>query len=122
LISEPAQESREKVPDTFSVPFSVLAYGRGCCNCRETGYRGRVGIFELLLVDELVRSKIQDRSNASEIRDAALSRGMEMLRADGMRKIEKGLTTVEEVSRVTVRAAIHSSEEVFATDRSNRLS
>lgn len=57
-----------------------LTHGRGCSNCRETGYRGRVGIFELLMVDDPVRSKIQDRSNASEIRDVGLHRGMQLLR------------------------------------------
>jgi type II secretory ATPase GspE/PulE/Tfp pilus assembly ATPase PilB-like protein len=65
-----------------------------------------VGIFELLMVDDPVRSKIQDRSNASEIRDVALTRGMRLLRDDGVTKIQQGLTTVEEVSRVTVRAAM----------------
>jgi general secretion pathway protein E len=83
-----------------------LTHGRGCPNCRETGYRGRVGIFELLMVDDPVRAKIQDRSNASEIRDVALTRGMQLLRDDGVRKILQGNTTVEEVSRVTVRAAM----------------
>jgi general secretion pathway protein E len=83
-----------------------LTHGRGCAGCRETGYRGRVGVFELLMVDDPVRSKIQDRSNASEIRDVALTRGMQLLRDDGVRKIVQGLTTVEEVSRVTVRAAM----------------
>jgi general secretion pathway protein E len=86
--------------------IQLLAHGRGCSACRETGYRGRIGVFELLMVDDPVRTKIQDRSNASEIRDVALSRGMRLLRDDGVRKIAEGLTTVEEVSRVTVRAAI----------------
>jgi general secretion pathway protein E len=84
----------------------LLTHGRGCENCRETGYRGRVGVFELLMVDDPVRSKIQDRSNASEIRDVALKNGMRLLRDDGVAKIRQGLTTVEEVSRVTVRAAM----------------
>lgn len=83
----------------------LFAHGRGCPNCRETGYRG-VGVFELLMVDDPVRAKIQDRSNASEIRDVALTRGMQLLRDDGVAKIQQGLTTVEEVSRVTVRAAM----------------
>ena len=92
-----------------TVPFSaggLLTHGRGCDKCRETGYRGRVGVFELLMVDDPVRSKIQDRSNASEIRDVALAHGMRLLRDDGVAKIRQGLTTVEEVSRVTVRAAM----------------
>jgi general secretion pathway protein E len=102
-FSEPARKNG-------TVPLSAggvsLTHGRGCENCRETGYRGRVGVFELLMVDDPVRAKIQDRSNASEIRDVALKNGMRLLRDDGVAKIRQGLTTVEEVSRVTVRAAM----------------
>jgi len=58
------------------------------------------------MVDDPVRSKIQYRSNASEIRDVALTRGMRLLRDDGVAKTLQGLTTVEEVNRVTVRAAM----------------
>jgi general secretion pathway protein E len=83
-----------------------LASGEGCPNCRQTGYRGRVGIFELLMIDDGVRAKIQSRANASEIRDTALQRGMQLLRDDGLAKILTGATTVAEVSRVTVRAAM----------------
>jgi general secretion pathway protein E len=83
-----------------------LKRGRGCPNCRETGYRGRLGLFELLTIDEHVRAKIQQRANASEIRDKGLARDMQLLRDDGVAKILRGLTTVEEVSRVTVRAVI----------------
>ena len=86
--------------------FTKLSHGRGCPNCRETGYRGRVGLFELLTIDDQVRSKVQERANASDIREVALSRGMMLLRDDGVSKIVRGFTTVEEVSRVTVRAAM----------------
>lgn len=68
--------------------------------------RGRVGVIELLLVDDAVRETIQQRANASAIRDVALARGMRLLRDDGVEKVKQGLTTVEEVSRVTVRAAM----------------
>lgn len=85
---------------------NVLKHGRGCPNCRETGYRGRIGLFELLTVDDPVRTKIQERANASDTRDTALERGMKLLRDDGIAKILRGATTVEEVSRVTVRAAM----------------
>jgi general secretion pathway protein E len=83
-----------------------LGFGRGCPNCRETGYRGRIGLFELLTINGDVRSKIQDRANASDVRDTALSHGMKLLRDDGIAKILRGATTVDEVSRVTVRAAM----------------
>jgi general secretion pathway protein E len=83
-----------------------MAHGRGCHNCRDTGYRGRIGLFELLTIDDQVRAKIQDRANASEIRDAAFARGMKLLRDDGITKILRRATTVDEVSRVTVRATM----------------
>ena len=79
---------------------------RGCPNCRETGYRGRIGLSELLRVDDRVRDKIQQRANASEIRDAAISQGMKLLHQVGVAKIIHGLTTIEEVRRVTIRAAM----------------
>jgi type II secretory ATPase GspE/PulE/Tfp pilus assembly ATPase PilB-like protein len=83
-----------------------IARGRGCSNCRDTGYRGRIGIFELLSIDDQVRARIQDRSNASDIRDTARERGMQLLRDDGVVKVLRGSTTVEEVSRVTVRSTM----------------
>ena len=108
--TEERPASKEELEFVQQAGSSVLTgrstHGRGCSNCRETGYRGRVGIFELLAVDDQVRKRIQDRSNASEIRDTALSEGMELLRDDGIAKIIQGLTTVDEVSRVTVRAAL----------------
>jgi len=57
-------------------------------------------------MNDEVRSKIQDRANASGVRDTALSHGMKLLRDDGIAKILRGATTVDEVSRVTVRAAM----------------
>jgi general secretion pathway protein E len=83
-----------------------LVNGRGCADCRDTGYRGRIGLFELLTIDDQVRAKVQARSNASQIRDTALAHGMKLLRDDGISKIGRGFTTVDEVSRVTVRATL----------------
>ena len=73
-----------------------------CETCRGTGYRGRVGIFELLPVDEAVRKQITARGAASEIKAAAVASGMQTLRDDGMAKMRRGITTVEEVLRVTM--------------------
>jgi general secretion pathway protein E len=100
------QESAFLTRANDSRGLEELKRGRGCPNCRETGYRGRIGLFEMLAVDDQVRSKIQDRANASDIRDSALARGMKLLRDDGIAKILRGATTVDEVSRVTVRAAM----------------
>jgi general secretion pathway protein E len=80
--------------------------GPGCEACRKTGYRGRVAICELLIVDETIRGRIQARSSATEIRDSALASGMRLLRDDGVDKILAGVTTPSEVARVTVRTEI----------------
>jgi type II secretory ATPase GspE/PulE/Tfp pilus assembly ATPase PilB-like protein len=80
-----------------------LRRGRGCSRCLGTGYRGRVGIFELLIVDDAVRRLINSRASSAEIRELTTSSGMKMLRADGALKAMAGLTTVEEVLRVTQR-------------------
>jgi len=76
--------------------------GRGCQRCRGTGYHGRVGCFELLTVDEPVRRLIQGRATASEIGEAGRAAGMKGLAEDGARKAAAGLTTLEEVLRVSM--------------------
>jgi general secretion pathway protein E len=73
----------------------------GCSKCRDTGFRGRIGIFELLVVDDPCRELIQNRRSASEIREAAICSGLSLLRNDGAKKIHSGQTTREEVLRVT---------------------
>ncbi len=82
-----------------------LFEGKGCETCRGTGFRGRVGIFELLIVDEKCRELIQNRANASQIRTAALEGGMTLLAQDGLRKVESGQTTLSEVVRVAQRSS-----------------
>jgi type II secretory ATPase GspE/PulE/Tfp pilus assembly ATPase PilB-like protein len=75
--------------------------GRGCANCMETGYRGRIGLFELLVVDDEVRKLVSKGVDAQTIRQCALERGMLDLRTDGAQKVMQGITTIEEVKRVT---------------------
>jgi general secretion pathway protein E len=77
--------------------------GGGCTACRLTGYRGRLGTFELITLDEPIRRLIQARAAVSEIRDAAVQNGTRTLRDDGVEKILAGLTTITEVERVTMR-------------------
>lgn len=83
-----------------------LYRGVGCETCRNTGYRERLGVFELLPVNEKVRDGIQKRENATTIREIAQSNGMKLLRDDGIERILSGQTTIEEVIRVTTRAAM----------------
>lgn len=75
--------------------------GQGCKNCRFTGYSGRVGIFEILEVTKEVRRLITERKDSDVILQQAISEGMMTMLDDGLRKVSKGLTTIEEILRVT---------------------
>jgi general secretion pathway protein E len=74
--------------------------GRGCHSCRQTGYRGRAGLFELLTINEELRRQLVDTPDASRLRAAATAQGMRTLREDGWSKVLAGITTIEEVLRV----------------------
>ncbi|MBF0521446.1 MAG: Flp pilus assembly complex ATPase component TadA [Candidatus Omnitrophica bacterium] len=78
--------------------------GQGCSNCLNSGYRGRSAIFELLTVNDAVRSLILKRSSSEEIKRQAQADGMKTLRESGIEKIKMGITTVSEVLRVTQEA------------------
>jgi type II secretory ATPase GspE/PulE/Tfp pilus assembly ATPase PilB-like protein len=78
----------------------TLARGRGCAACRDTGYRGRTGIFELLVMTDELRQALLKSPNAATLRELALAQGMATLKQDGWRKVQAGITTVEEVLRV----------------------
>src|SRR5213596_1093196 len=75
--------------------------GIGCDECRQLGYQGRMGIYEFLLLNEAVRPLILNRAPASTIAQKAMEQGMRTLRHDGWNKVRSGLTTIEEVLRVT---------------------
>ncbi len=75
--------------------------GKGCPICHESGYKGRVGIYEVLLIDDEMKAAIVARHDASKIGELAKSKGMTTMIEDGIRKIGEGATTVEEVLRVT---------------------
>jgi type IV pilus assembly protein PilB len=79
----------------------VFYYGRGCAACNDTGYKGRRGIFELLIASEQIRALINDRSPTVVIRQKAVELGMVTLREDGLRGIFDGDTTIEEVVKYT---------------------
>ncbi|MEO8604820.1 MAG: type II secretion system ATPase GspE [bacterium] len=80
---------------------SVFRPGPGCPECKQTGYRGRLGIHELLVIDDEVRNLTMKSADSSSIRRVAAAKGMMSLREDGAEKVLRGLTTIEEVLRVT---------------------
>lgn len=84
-----------------TVGTSLLYRGRGCNKCMGKGYLGRTGILELLEINPDIRSMIVERKDAHAIRAVAINAGFETLRVDGIRKIINGITTIEEVLRVT---------------------
>jgi general secretion pathway protein E len=75
--------------------------GKGCENCFNTGYRGRIGIFELMELNEEIRALIMANADAAKLTTAALRNGMRNLRDDGWLKVRNGVTTSDEVMRVT---------------------
>lgn len=79
-----------------------LVQGRGCHECGHTGYRGRVGLFEIFVINDEVRHMIYERVSSSEMRIRARELGMRTLREDGVRKVIAGVTTLQEIFRVTM--------------------
>ena len=76
--------------------------GKGCDQCRGTGYKGRMGIFEIFVLDDEGRHMINKRSSTLHLRRRARELGMRTLREDGVRKVLAGLTTAEEVISITL--------------------
>ena len=99
---EPYEPDETKLPPDFPRPVPRQLYrARGCRQCRDTGYAGRTGVFELLRTDEPVRRMCVERADASQIRQYAVQHGMLTLRQCGWQKVLEGTTSVEEVIRIT---------------------
>jgi general secretion pathway protein E len=98
LTSEEANTLRLAVPPGKKVKVKE---GQGCHECRSTGYLGRCGIFEILPIDDAVKSLIVEGRDAPEIKREAVKNGMRTLRQSALRKLAEGVTTFEEVVRVT---------------------
>jgi general secretion pathway protein E len=101
--SEAERSYFEDVPPGSSL---TLYKGTGCDKCQGKGYLGRTAIFETLIITDPIRQMISDKINAQSIKNAAVSGGMKTLRSDGFVKVLKGITTVEEVLRVTQKDII----------------
>ena len=109
LVRRICKECRQEyVPDKGDVPadFKIekgqkLYRGAGCRDCRNSGYRGRVGIFEILMITDQLRGMIVERRSATDLQVVARKDGLKLMREDGWSKVLAGMTTVEEIVRVT---------------------
>ena len=79
-----------------------MMHGKGCEQCRGTGYKGRMGLFEIFVLDDEVRHMINKPSSTLNLRQRARALGMRTLREDGIRKVLAGFTTAEEVISITI--------------------
>jgi type II secretory ATPase GspE/PulE/Tfp pilus assembly ATPase PilB-like protein len=90
-------------PDVAAASDGMVLYRkRGCPRCGQTGYRGRVGIFQMLVMTETIGELALRRASREEIEREAMAGGMRSLWDDGMAKVAAGLTSIEELTRVTV--------------------
>ena len=92
----------KKILDEFEINSNeiTLYKGEGCPYCKDTGYKGRIAIFELMLISENIRDLISKNVTTGKLREAAISEGMCQLRSDGIKKVCEGITTIDEVLRV----------------------
>jgi type II secretory ATPase GspE/PulE/Tfp pilus assembly ATPase PilB-like protein len=97
--------SYDEVPDDFPIDEFTAANpvfrAKGCRSCRGTGYSGRIGIYELLVSNDEIRQLANERQSSIKIKRAAMAAGMVSLREDGWRKVARGMTSIEEVQRVS---------------------
>ncbi len=94
----------EDVPDDFpldQLDGRPLYRSNGCRECRDVGYRGRMGVYELLVTTENIREMAHERATTWEIKKAAVEEGMVTLRDDGWQHVINGDTTIDEVTRIT---------------------
>jgi type IV pilus assembly protein PilB len=97
---EPPVNIRKAV-ERLAGEVETFYHGKGCPKCRNSGFAGRVGIYELLIPDDAMRDRITAAPSITELRELAAKSGLSSLRADGMAKVKAGMTTVEEVFRAT---------------------
>ena len=97
---EPSVNERRQI-EKLSGDVATLFRAKGCPHCRNVGYAGRIGIYELFVSDDVIAEKISQGCSLNELREHARSHGMQTLRLDGIEKVKAGITTIEEVYRVT---------------------
>jgi type IV pilus assembly protein PilB len=102
---EPSEEMLKKndfPPEVFEMDKVTLYRPKGCPRCNNTGYKGRLGLYEVMIVSEAIRRLTVERKSADEIGRVATAEGMKSLREDGIDKVLQGMTSVEEIARVII--------------------
>jgi len=100
-LQERYPSASDIIKNQFNGKTKVRLYeGKGCSSCHNTGYTGRIGVYEILSVDEDIRDAIIQRKTTSEIKNMAVEKGMTTMLDDGIRKVYEGMTTIGEVVRV----------------------
>ena len=97
------QEIAEAGMPPEMVETATFMRGKGCSSCQKSGFRGRMGIYEMLMIDSNIRELIFRQASSQEIRDSAVGKGMDTLYMDGLSKVAQGYTTFSEVMRVAKR-------------------
>lgn len=104
-ICSHCKEEEESSPASLRKSLGLedipLYKGKGCNFCRGTGYRGRTGIFEIMIFNDFIKELVVSRASATALRESSVDAGMKTLREDGIEKIKHGITTIDEVLRVT---------------------
>ncbi len=100
LIPQLGKENVMKVFDQDLKQTIRVYYGKGCQICHHSGYEGRIGIFEVMLIDEKLRQAIIERKDSQALKELSIRQGMSPMIEDGILKVKQGLTTVEEIIRV----------------------
>lgn len=98
---ENGRNGRRELAQKLLGEGGVLYQGQGCERCKQSGYFGRTAIYEFIMVDDEIREHIVKKTPANQLRDLAIRKGMVSLRQDGIEKINQGITTLDEVLRVT---------------------
>lgn len=99
------RQPTEMEKDIFSknnMTVDTVYYGKGCSSCHHRGYRGRIAVHEVLVIDETIKGMLLNQRSIADIRTYAKNEGMEFLIHDGLKKIQSGLTTMEEIMQVSI--------------------
>ena len=90
--------------DRDLIKEKTFYYGKGCNRCNNTGYKGRLGLYEIMTFSDNIRNMIMEKASTNLLRDEAVKNGMIMLRENGLSAIYDGITTVDEVIKETINA------------------